>query len=399
MAMQREVKVGLFVFAGMIVTAAVVFIIGDERRLFEPKYQFKATFGDVQGLKPGAPVRLSGVDIGYVNGVTHGPDPNDNRLYVSFEVVRGEAARIRSDSVAKVGNKGLLGDKMLEVTPGTPGHDALPPGSTVTSEEAADYSALLSKVGDMSRKADAILTNVEKATGILADDRVREDVQRSLHSVSILLNDAATGQGYVGRLMRDPAEADRLSHAVGSFDKTAQKLTETLDGVNQIVARVEKGPGFAHDVIYDTQGTETVNRFGALASEAALALKGVRESKSVAHGVLYGDEGQEQLVANLGAMSADMRAIVADVRAGKGTLGGLLVDPSIYEDMKAVLGNVQRNDVLRALVRYSIKQDEKKPEVKVGDNPAGRAGPPLTPAPATAAPGPAPTLPPPSLPR
>ncbi|HEU4404031.1 MAG TPA: MlaD family protein [Polyangiaceae bacterium] len=395
MAMKREVKVGLFVFAGMIVTAAVVFFIGDERRLFESKYVYKASFGDVQGLKPGAPVRLSGVDIGYVQAVGHGADPNDNRLYVSFEVVRAEASRIRTDSVAKVGNKGLLGDKMLEVSPGTPGHAALPPGSIVPSEEAADYSALLAKVGDMGRKADAILTNVEKATAVLADEKVRDDVQRSLHALSVILNDVAAGQGYVGRLLRDPAEADRISHAVASFDKTAQKVNETLDGVNGVVARVEKGPGFAHDVIYDTQGTETVKRFGDFAGEAALALKGVRENQSIAHGVLYGDPNQQNLMTNLGAMSADMRAIVADVRAGKGTLGGLLVDPSIYEDMKAVLGNVQRNDVLRALVRYSIKQDEKKPSVTVGDGPAGRASPPLTPAPAAAPAGAAPTLPPP----
>jgi phospholipid/cholesterol/gamma-HCH transport system substrate-binding protein len=399
MAAKREVKVGLFVFLGLVVTAAVVFFLGDERRLFESKYQFRATFGDVQGLKPGAPVRLSGVDIGYVKAVAHGPDPNDDRLYVTFEVVRAEAARVRGDSVAKVGNKGLLGDKMLEVTPGTPGHAALPPGSVVPSEEASDYSALLSQAGEMARKADAILTNVEKASSTFADERVREDVQRSLHAVSLILNEVAAGNGYVGRLLRDPAEAERLSHAVGSFDRTAAKLSETLDGVNQVVARVEKGPGFAHDVVYGTQGTETVNRFGELAGEAAQALRGVRESQSVAHGVLYGDPQQRQLVADLGAMSADMRAIVSDVRAGKGTLGGLLVDPSIYEDMKAVLGNVQRNDVLRALVRYSIKQDEKKPAVTVGDGPAGRAAPPLTPAPATAAPGPAPTAPPPSLPR
>jgi phospholipid/cholesterol/gamma-HCH transport system substrate-binding protein len=395
MAMKREVKVGLFVFAGMIVTAAVVFFIGDERRLFESKYVYKATFGDVQGLKPGAPVRLSGVDIGYVQAVGHGDDPNDNRLYVSFEVVRAEAARIKSDSIAKVGNKGLLGDKMLEVSPGTPGQASLPPGSVVPSEEAADYSALLARVGDMGRKADAILTNVEKATSVLADERVRDDVQRSLHSLSIILNDVAAGQGYLGRILRDPAEADRISHAVGSFDRTAQKLNDTLDGVNNVVARVEKGPGFVHDVIYDTQGTETVKRFGEFAGEAGLALKGVRESQSVAHGLIYGDPNQQQVVANLGAMSADMRSIVADMRAGKGTLGGLLVDPSIYEDMKAVLGNVQRNDVLRALVRYSIKQDEKKPSITVGDPPAGRASPPLTPAPGTAAPAPTPTLAPP----
>ena len=46
-----------------------------------------------------------------------------------------------------------------------------------------------------------------------------------------------------------------------------------------------------------------------------------------------------------------------------------IVDPSVYEDMKLVLGNVERNDVLRALVRYSIKQDEKKPAVSVGKAP------------------------------
>jgi phospholipid/cholesterol/gamma-HCH transport system substrate-binding protein len=57
---------------------------------------------------------------------------------------------------------------------------------------------------------------------------------------------------------------------------------------------------------------------------------------------------------NLGVMSDDLRQIVADLRAGKGTVGALLVDPSVYEDLKRVLGDVQRNDVLRALVRYSI---------------------------------------------
>ena len=49
------------------------------------------------------------------------------------------------------------------------------------------------------------------------------------------------------------------------------------------------------------------------------------------------------------------------------------VDPSVYEDMKVVLGNVERNDVLRALVRYSIKQDEKKPGVQVGETGSSKA--------------------------
>jgi phospholipid/cholesterol/gamma-HCH transport system substrate-binding protein len=64
-------------------------------------------------------------------------------------------------------------------------------------------------------------------------------------------------------------------------------------------------------------------------------------------------------MANLAAITEDLKDMVADVKQGKGTLGALVVDPSVYEDMKVLLGNVQRNEVLRALVRYSIKRDEK----------------------------------------
>jgi phospholipid/cholesterol/gamma-HCH transport system substrate-binding protein len=66
-------------------------------------------------------------------------------------------------------------------------------------------------------------------------------------------------------------------------------------------------------------------------------------------------------------MSVDLRQVVTDMRSGKGTLGALLVDPSVYEDLKLMLGNVDRNRTLRALVRYSIKADEKSPSVEVRD--------------------------------
>ena len=69
-------------------------------------------------------------------------------------------------------------------------------------------------------------------------------------------------------------------------------------------------------------------------------------------------------------MSDDLRVVVANVRQGKGTIGGLLVDPSIYEDLKAIVGNVERNQVLRALVRYSIKEGEQRPHAETPKVPA-----------------------------
>jgi len=66
-------------------------------------------------------------------------------------------------------------------------------------------------------------------------------------------------------------------------------------------------------------------------------------------------------------MSTDLRALLAGLREGKGTLGALLVDPSVYEDLKMLLGNVQRNQALRALVRYSIQRDDGSPGVQIVD--------------------------------
>ena len=95
-------------------------------------------------------------------------------------------------------------------------------------------------------------------------------------------------------------------------------------------------------------------------------MKSIREGDGFAHDVLFGGSGDTtDAISNVTQLTADLRDIVADMKRGKGTVGALLVDPSVYEDVKRVLGNVERNSVLRALVRYSIKQDEKPPPVEV----------------------------------
>jgi phospholipid/cholesterol/gamma-HCH transport system substrate-binding protein len=72
--------------------------------------------------------------------------------------------------------------------------------------------------------------------------------------------------------------------------------------------------------------------------------------------LLRDPEGRE-LVRDLADFSARINRIAAHVERGRGTLGGLVVDPSVYEDMKTVLGNIERNTVLKSLIRMTIKQD------------------------------------------
>jgi phospholipid/cholesterol/gamma-HCH transport system substrate-binding protein len=359
MPLSRETKVGAFVLAGLAAVGSVIFLIGEERQLFKDKLGYEVAFKDVQGLRRGSPVRMGGVDIGTVSTVSYGKDAKDAEIYVKISIVEDEARRIRQDSLATIEGKGLLGDKMIVITVGNTARPPVPPGSRIRSKEGDDFSQMVSKLGAISVQVEKVVNNLERTSGALADDKFHADLKSSVASLSGILETVNHGHGYVGRMLNDPAEADRLSKTIENLSHATDELSRTASGVNAILARIQNGPGLAHEVIYSEDSEKAVAQFGGAADELRLTLKGIREGNGVARSVLYGGDESQAFMDNLNAMSGDLRQIVADVRAGKGTVGALLVDPSVYEDLKMVLGNVERNRALRALVRYSIRKDEK----------------------------------------
>ena len=86
--MTRQLKVGIFVIFGLVLTMVAIFLIGDTRGLWQAKTSYRTAFDDVAGLKPGAPIRMGGVDIGAVTGLGHGSNANDARADVSMNINR-----------------------------------------------------------------------------------------------------------------------------------------------------------------------------------------------------------------------------------------------------------------------------------------------------------------------
>jgi phospholipid/cholesterol/gamma-HCH transport system substrate-binding protein len=352
--MSRQFKVGLFVIAGLALTVAAVFLIGNTRALWEPKMTYRTAFQDVAGLKPGAPVRMGGLDVGQVTGLHHGSDPKDGRIFVSLAIEKKEAARIRTDTVARVGNKGLLGDKMIELGLGSPEAAALEPGQLMASEEPADMFAAANRVAAAAQEA---IEKLEPLAQSLGDPKLAADIKGSATDVHALLDSMVHGDGTMHRLFYDHREADELDQLLVNTNHTTARLNETLADIQDITTHLRQGPGIAHALVYDGEISKDT---AGMMSELHQDLKAIREGNGIAHAVLYGDDSSQHVMANLNAMSDDLRAIVSGVRQGKGTIGGLLVDPTVYEDIKSAVGNVERNEVLRALVRYSIKADEQR---------------------------------------
>jgi phospholipid/cholesterol/gamma-HCH transport system substrate-binding protein len=352
--MTRELRVGIFVVFGLALTAISVFLIGDTRDLWEAKARYSAAFHNVAGLKPGAPVRMGGVDIGAVAAVGHGESGADPRIFVRMSIGRRNASRIRLDTVAMVANKGLLGDKMIELTV-APGESLpLPPDTLIKSEEPADVLASANRIVSASVEA---IEDIQPLAKALGNPKLAADIQGSATDVHQLLDAVVHGDGTMHRLFFDHGEADELERLLGNLTRVSARLDTALADVQDATAHVRQGPGIVHALVYDGEiSKDTAGTMRELHED----LKAIRQGNGLAHALLYGDDPSQHAMGNINAISDDLRAIVSGIRQGKGTIGALLVDPTVYEDIKGVVGNVERNEVLRALVRYSIKADEER---------------------------------------
>jgi len=241
--MTRQFKVGLFVVFGLAITMVTIFLIGDTRRLWEAKTTYTAAFDDVAGLKPGAPIRMGGLDVGAVVDLGHGASVSDPRIYVRMSISTKEVDRIRSDSVARVVNKGLLGDKMLEISVGSPTKPSLPPGSLIQSEEPADVLASANKVVAITEQA---IERVGAFAETLGDPKLSGDIKASASDLHELLDAVVHGDGPAHRLLFDPREADRIDDLLAHLDRTTVHLEGTLADVQDVATHLRQGPGIAH---------------------------------------------------------------------------------------------------------------------------------------------------------
>lgn len=356
-----ELRVGVFVTLALIVGMGVVFALGNQSSLFARRTSYHAVFANVDGLRPGAPVRMAGIDVGTVSAVDLRPD---GRCDVTIQVVEAHAHFITTESRATIGSKGLLGDKLVDVTASSAG-TPIAAGGEITAEEGGGLFGALATAGDAIDEARPAIANLRRLTETLAEEQLQQDIRDIAHNIAELTRMIREEDGTIHRLISDPEMADSIQRTLGSIRTASAELASTSRNVRAITGEIANGDGSVHDLIYEDGASELVARLADTAGEAATILRDVRTGDGNAHELLYGDSAGD-LIENLTAMSADLRSIIADVRAGRGTLGALLVDPSIYEDVRRIVGNLERNEILRALVRYSIREDEPReplPEV------------------------------------
>lgn len=351
------VRAGLFVSIGLVLAGAVVFVIGNERDLFSEALTYTGAFENVDGLQLDSPVRLGGLQVGRVRSISFASDLGDSRIVVSMEIGKKFQERIRRDSIARVTSRGVLGDKAIDISLGSQREPMLQAGAEIPTGSSGDLSAVLKATGEMVDNAVAITRDLRTGVGAYTSEATRADVSAIISSVRRLMTDVEQGRGLLHALVYDRTLVAEVRELLRQLNGGARRLDDAIGRVDAVVAEVQSGSGSLHALIYDPKVAASLTEVGTAAHELATLVHDARASKDSALAQLISGDARA-LVSDLTRAAADVRAVTAKVRAGEGTLGGLVADPTVYEDLKTLLGNIKRNALLRELVRMSISNAE-----------------------------------------
>lgn len=257
---KTTLKVGAFLAIGIFVILVTIFFLGAERALFKSYARLRAHFTEVQGLANGSVVSLSGVVVGNVEDITFVQEKN--MLEVIMKVDKDYLDKIREGSQVEIRTQGALGDKFIFIIPGSAKNPPVKNGDLLEIAPATDLFGIISERG--------------KETGKIFD------LIDEMHRFALSLN-----------------AGNKMANAISNLELSTSRI-------NNVIAKI-------------------------------------------------GDEGGAEKMRN----TVDrLDSILTKIDKGEGTLGALINDPSVHNQLKSLLGGSARKNNMKSLIRTSIEKSE-----------------------------------------
>ncbi|MEQ1763241.1 MAG: MlaD family protein [Pyrinomonadaceae bacterium] len=320
-----QLRVGIFVLAGLAVLAFLVLNSTGDFNPFEKKLRLKARFAAADGLKEGSDVQIAGVRIGKVESVSLLPPdtPEDSKIEAVLSVNselndRPITDRIRSDSTAQlIAVSVLANDKIINITPGTQKGSPVSEGHVLESTEAISINQLTKTGNDLLQQINKIAVPANE-----------------------ILNKANQGEGTLGALVNDESLYRNLDATVAETKLTITKLQTTLEKVN-------RGEGTAGKLLNDAELYNNLNKTVTQLEAISTDIRAGRGTagKFVTDDALY-NETRAAIIdlrtsaAKINSIADDFKLISTDLAEGKGSAGKFLKDEKLYEDARITLDRI-----------------------------------------------------------
>ncbi len=229
----NNIIVGIMVTVGFLAFVFVLFNIGGGGVL-KSQFTLYGTFKQVKGLHMGSEVTLGGLRVGVIRGIRIS-DPKTRDLIVEMSVNRSVQEFVRKDSVAQIRTQGVLGDKYIEISFGSPDSPVLKHGDNITTEEPEDLFSQGGKImGGLSKKFneggdfDATMQNLALVTKNLAvistelrQEKTGAKLGKAVNHLEAILGKIERGEGSLGALINDPTVYEDVKSITGGAKRSS----------------------------------------------------------------------------------------------------------------------------------------------------------------------------------
>ncbi len=221
---------GVFLIVALALLAYAVYRVGDLFDVFADRYTIVTLVTRADGLLEGAPVTLAGQRVGQVTSIEFLPlDSRKEKLSIELSINRDISEHVRADSYARIRTQGLLGDRFVDITPGTPGAPIVQPGDTIPGIDPVDMEELLATANTALIQIQGLVTDLRGITGtllagegtlgrLLVEDALYARMVGATSQLELLLAEVRANDGTLGRMIRDPALYEALLGAVARID-------------------------------------------------------------------------------------------------------------------------------------------------------------------------------------
>lgn len=208
-------KLGLFLVTGILIFVVTVYFIGKNKNLFGNTFLLKSQFKNVSGLKIGNNVRFSGINIGTVKNIDFVSDSS----IVVVSVIESDVQKyIKTDAFATIGSDGLMGDKVLSISPGTASNEIVTDNSFIKSSKAIELDDLMK----------GLKKSVDNAANIT-------------NELVIFTKKLNNNNGVLSRLMTDQKFASSLTNTLSNLELSSNNFrtfTKKMNNKNGVLSKL-----------------------------------------------------------------------------------------------------------------------------------------------------------------
>jgi len=264
-----QLKVGLMILAALAVIGVAIYKLGQAANLFSKRYELVAFLPNANGLRQGGTVLVAGQFAGTIKSIDFLPVDNDTtkNLELRLAVDADLQNQIRADSKAKVRTMGLLGDKVVDISIGTPRYGVLRDHDTISVAQSLDYEAILAQAAGAVNDMVDLTHDMRKITGglvsgqgtigqMLTNRQLYDEFVGTMNRANLMLARFQNPNGTFAKLLDDPTLYNRFVSVVTSADS----LVVALNDKNGTIGKLLRDDSLYTSLVHMAQAGDSLTK-------------------------------------------------------------------------------------------------------------------------------------------